>query len=39
MPPEARRAFKARDAQLAEATMRMHILGAIGFLEETWPSR
>lgn len=32
-------AFKARDAQLAEAVMRMHILGAIAFLEETWPSR
>ncbi len=32
-------AFKANDADLAEATMRMHILGAIAFLEETWPSR
>jgi DNA-binding GntR family transcriptional regulator len=32
-------AFKARDAPLAEATMRMHILGAIAFLEETWPNR
>ena len=32
-------AFHIRDAQLAEATMRMHILGAIAFLEETWPSR
>ena len=32
-------AFNTRDAQLAEATMRMHILGAIAFLEETWPSR
>jgi len=32
-------AFHTRDAQLAEATMRMHILGAIAFLEETWPSR
>jgi len=31
-------AFRARDPQLAEAVMRMHILGAIGFLEETWPS-
>jgi DNA-binding GntR family transcriptional regulator len=31
-------AFKAKDADLAEATMRMHILGAIAFLEETWPS-
>jgi DNA-binding GntR family transcriptional regulator len=31
-------AFKARDAQLAEAVMRMHILGAIAFLEEIWPS-
>jgi len=31
-------AFRARDAQLAEAVMRMHILGAIAFLEETWPS-
>src|SRR3954452_3007740 len=31
-------AFRARDAQLAEATMRMHILGALAFLEETWPS-
>ena len=31
-------AFGARDAQLAEATMRMHILGALAFLEETWPS-
>ena len=30
-------AFHARDAQLAEATMRMHILGAIAFLEKTWP--
>ena len=32
-------AFKARDAPLAEATMRMHILGAIAFLEEIWPNR
>jgi DNA-binding GntR family transcriptional regulator len=32
-------AFKAGDAPLAEATMRMHILGAIAFLEETWPNR
>jgi len=31
-------AFNARDADLAEAVMRMHILGAIAFLEETWPS-
>src|SRR4051794_14097012 len=31
-------AFTARDADLAEATMRMHILGAIAFLEATWPS-
>jgi DNA-binding GntR family transcriptional regulator len=31
-------AFRARDAQLAEATMRMHILGAVAFLEETWPT-
>ncbi len=31
-------AFGARDAQLAEATMRMHILGALAFLEETWPT-
>ena len=30
-------AFTARDADLAEAVMRMHILGAIAFLEETWP--
>ena len=30
-------AFEARDASLAEAVMRMHILGAIAFLEETWP--
>jgi DNA-binding GntR family transcriptional regulator len=32
-------AFQARDPQLAEAVMRMHILGAIAFLEETWPNR
>ena len=32
-------AFRTRDAELAEAVMRMHILGAIAFLEETWPSR
>ncbi len=32
-------AFNARDAELAEAVMRMHILGAIAFLEETWPKR
>jgi DNA-binding GntR family transcriptional regulator len=31
-------ACKAGDAQLAEAVMRMHILGAVAFLEETWPS-
>jgi DNA-binding GntR family transcriptional regulator len=31
-------AFRARDAGLAEATMRMHILGAVSFLEETWPN-
>jgi DNA-binding GntR family transcriptional regulator len=31
-------AFEARDAQLAEAVMRMHILGAVAFLEETWPT-
>jgi DNA-binding GntR family transcriptional regulator len=31
-------AFRARDAGLAEATMRMHILGAVAFLEETWPN-
>jgi DNA-binding GntR family transcriptional regulator len=30
-------AFNARDAELAEAVMRMHILGAIAFLEEQWP--
>jgi DNA-binding GntR family transcriptional regulator len=30
-------AFRAGDAQLAEAVMRMHILGAVAFLEETWP--
>ena len=32
-------ALRARDAALAEAVMRMHILGAIAFLEETWPNR
>jgi DNA-binding GntR family transcriptional regulator len=32
-------AFTARDAQLAEAVMRMHILGAVAFLERTWPNR
>jgi DNA-binding GntR family transcriptional regulator len=32
-------AFRARDAQLAEAVMRMHILGAVAFLEQTWPNR
>jgi DNA-binding GntR family transcriptional regulator len=31
-------ACRARDAQLAEAVMRMHILGAVAFLEETWPN-
>ena len=31
-------AFRTRDEELAEAVMRMHILGAIAFLEETWPS-
>ncbi|WP_028067895.1 GntR family transcriptional regulator [Solirubrobacter soli] len=31
-------AFEAQDAQLAEAVMRMHILGAVAFLEETWPT-
>lgn len=31
-------AFRVRDAQLAEAVMRMHILGAVGFLEERWPN-
>jgi DNA-binding GntR family transcriptional regulator len=31
-------AFTAGDSALAEATMRMHILGALAFLEETWPS-
>jgi DNA-binding GntR family transcriptional regulator len=31
-------AFRARDPQLAEAAMRMHILGAVSFLEETWPN-
>jgi DNA-binding GntR family transcriptional regulator len=31
-------AFRVRDAGLAEATMRMHILGAVAFLEETWPN-
>jgi DNA-binding GntR family transcriptional regulator len=31
-------AFKTADAQLAAAVMRMHILGAIAFLEETWPN-
>ena len=28
-------AFRTRDAPLAEAVMRMHILGAVAFLEET----
>ena len=32
-------AFRARDPQMAEAAMRMHILGAVAFLEETWPNR
>ncbi len=31
-------AFRARDPQMAEAAMRMHILGAVAFLEETWPN-
>ena len=31
-------ALRGRDAQLAEAVMRMHILGAVAFLEETWPT-
>jgi DNA-binding GntR family transcriptional regulator len=31
-------AFAAHDPDLAEATMRMHILGALAFLEETWPT-
>jgi DNA-binding GntR family transcriptional regulator len=31
-------AMRTRDAELAEAVMRMHILGAVAFLEETWPS-
>jgi DNA-binding GntR family transcriptional regulator len=30
-------AFRTGDAQLADAVMRMHILGAVAFLEETWP--
>jgi len=32
-------AFEARDGSLAEAVMRMHILGAVAFLERTWPNR
>ena len=32
-------AFTARDTPLAEAVMRMHILGAVAFLEKTWPNR
>ena len=32
-------ALTARDTQLAEAVMRMHILGAVAFLEKTWPNR
>ena len=32
-------AFRAADQDLAEATMRMHILGALAFLEETWPRK
>jgi DNA-binding GntR family transcriptional regulator len=32
-------ALEAADSDLAEATMRMHILAALAFLEETWPSR
>ena len=31
-------AFRVADPALAEATMRMHILGALAFLEETWPT-
>jgi DNA-binding GntR family transcriptional regulator len=31
-------ALRAGDSQLAEAVMRMHILGAVAFLEETWPT-
>jgi DNA-binding GntR family transcriptional regulator len=31
-------ACRAGDSQLAEAVMRMHILGAVAFLEETWPN-
>jgi DNA-binding GntR family transcriptional regulator len=30
-------ALRAGDPRLAEAVMRMHILGAVAFLEETWP--
>jgi DNA-binding GntR family transcriptional regulator len=32
-------AFIAKDAPLAEAVMRMHILGAVAFMEKTWPNR
>ena len=32
-------AFNSHDAELAEAVMRMHILGAVAFLERTWPNR
>jgi DNA-binding GntR family transcriptional regulator len=31
-------ALRAGDPRLAEAVMRMHILGAVAFLEETWPN-
>ena len=31
-------ALRTRDPELAEAAMRMHILGAVAFLEETWPN-
>jgi DNA-binding GntR family transcriptional regulator len=31
-------AFRARDPHMAEVAMRMHILGAVAFLEETWPN-
>ena len=31
-------ALRARDPQLAEVAMHMHILGAVAFLEETWPN-
>jgi DNA-binding GntR family transcriptional regulator len=32
-------AFEARDAALAEAVMRMHIVSAVAYLTKTWPSR